>query len=149
MFLLSLFIDFHQLSSLVKSVAHEVVNGGGIVRSVHNHGIRALPHRFQARYPDKQGNRYYWHGRFLSIYYDANPSTLKQVENVLALNEEVLRQTHLRTRSSLDLVNIQREERNPYIRRVLKEQEAHLEAVHHRNETVEQVIEDMRADDGA
>ena len=34
--------DFHQLSSLMKNVAMDVVEGGGIVRGIHNHGIREL-----------------------------------------------------------------------------------------------------------
>ena len=95
-----------------------MVENGGIVRSIRNHGIRDLPHRFRAKYPDMQGNRYYKKGRFVSIYYDASPNTMRQVESVLSLNQVVLRQTHLRTRSKLDYVNIQNEDKNPYIRKV-------------------------------
>lgn len=125
----------------------EVVKGGGIVRAVHNHGIRTLPHRFRAKYADKEGNRYFSKGRFVSIYYDSNPSTMKQVEQTLTMQEEVLRNTHLKARSILDYVNISREERNPYIKQVKGQQALHRSAVRHRNETVEQVIEDMRMDD--
>ena len=132
----------------MKKVSHEVVAGGGIVRAVHNHGIRDLPHRFKAKFPDKQGNRYYLKGRFFSIYYDANPETMRQVEQVLKMDEEVLRNTHLRARSSLDLVNL-REDRNPYIKQVLKEKERHREAVRARIEAVEATIDDMRIDDGS
>jgi ribosomal protein S6 len=130
----------------MKKVSMEVVKGGGIVRAVHNHGIRSLPHRFRAKYADKEGNRYYSKGRFISIYYDSNPATMKQVEQTLTLQEEVLRNTHLKARSILDFVNISREERNPYIREVKKMQALDRAAIHHRNETVEQVIEDMRVD---
>jgi ribosomal protein S6 len=125
----------------------EVVKGGGIVRAIHNHGIRNLPHRFRAKYADKEGNRYYSKGRFISIYYDSNPSTMKQVEQTLTMQEEVLRNTHLKARSVLDYVNISREERNPYISQVKVQQALDRSAIHHRNETVEQVIEDMRMDD--
>ena len=125
----------------------EIVKGGGIVRAVHNHGIRNLPHRFRAKYADKEGVRYYNKGRFISIYYDSNPATMKQVELTLAMQEEVLRNTHLKARSILDFVNITREERNPYITQVKVQQAMDRSAARHRNETVEQVIEDMRMDD--
>ena len=134
------------LTDIVKQASHEIVKGGGIVRAVHNHGIRTLPHRFKARFPDKEGNRYYTKGRFFSVYYDANPTTMKQVEQTLRMEEEVLRSTHLKARSVLDFANV-REDRNPYIKRVLREEEKDRDAIHHRNETVESVIEDMRTDD--
>ena len=114
------------------------------MRGIHNHGIRDLPHRFKAKFADKQGNRYFTRGRFLSIYYDSNPATMRQVETTLTMNEDVLRNTHLKARSVLDYVNIEKEERNPYLRRVKQEEQKERAAVHHRNETVEQVIEDMR-----
>lgn len=102
-----------------------MVDNGGIVRSIRNHGVRDLPHRFRAKYPDTQGNRYYKKGRFISIYYDASPLTMRQVEASISLDEVVLRQTHLRTRSKLDYVNIKNEDKNPYIRKVMQmEQEA-------------------------
>lgn len=133
----------------MKKMALEVVQGGGIVRAVHNHGIRTLPHRFKARYADKEGNRYYRKGRFISVYYDSNPATMKQVEQVLKLEEDVLRNTHLRARSILDYVNITHEGKNPYLKKVKKMEEQHRDAVKHRNETVEQVIDDMRIDDSS
>lgn len=130
----------------MKRVSHEVVKSGGIVRGIHNHGIRDLPHRFKAKYADKEGNRYYQKGRFISVYYDSNPTAMRAVEQILAMDEEVLRNTHLKARSILDYVNIAREERNPYIKEVKRDEQLHLEAVKHRNETVEQVIDDMRTD---
>ena len=131
----------------MKKASLEVVQGGGIVRAIHNHGIRSLPHRFRAKYADKEGNRYYSKGRFISIYYDSNPATMRQVEQVLTMEEEVLRNTHLKARSILDYVNIEREERNPYIKAVKMIQEQDRKLIHYRNEVVEQVIEDMRDDD--
>jgi len=100
----------------------KVVENGGIVRSIRNHGIRDLPHRFRAKYPDTQGNRYYKRGRFVSIYYDASPNTMRQVESSISMNEVVLRQTHLKTPSKLDYVNIEKEDKNPYIRKVMREE---------------------------
>ena len=110
---------FGALTNLMKDVSHKVVGGGGIVRGSRNHGVRDLPHRFKARYPDKLGNRYYKKGRFVSVYYDASPAVLREVESVLRLNEEVLRGTHLKARNKLWYVNIAREDKNPYIQSVL------------------------------
>lgn len=116
------------MTKLVKEVAFKVVESGGIVRGVENHGIRPLPHRFKARHPDREGNRYYEKGRFFSIYYDSNPKTMHSIQSILSKNEEVLRQTHLKVRNKLWYVNIDREEKNPYIQRVLAmEQQAREE----------------------
>lgn len=113
------FQDFNQLTNLVKSISHKVVENGGIVRSIQNHGIRQLPHRFKAKYADREGNRYYEKGRFFSIFYDSNPTVQKEVESILKLDEQVLRNTHLKVRNKLWYVNIAKEEKNPYIQQVL------------------------------
>jgi ribosomal protein S6 len=118
-------LDFHELSALMKRVCLEIVDHGGIVRAIHNHGIRTLPHRFQARYPDKEGNRYYPRGRFVSLYYDSSPVVMRQVEQLLATNEDVvLRNTHLKSQSILDFVNISNEKYNPYLQQVAQQEEA-------------------------
>ena len=119
---------FAALTNLMKDVSMKVVDGGGIVRGIRNHGVRDLPHRFKARYPDKLGNRYYKQGRFVSVYYDASPAVLREVESVLRLNEEVLRGTHLKARNKLWYVNIAREDKNPYIQKVLAMEKAEAAA---------------------
>ena len=111
----------------MKEVALKVVENGGIVRGVENHGIRTLPHRFKAKHPDREGNRYFEKGRFFSIYYDCNPKTMQSIESVLSKKEEVLRQTHLKVRNKLWYVNIDKEEKNPYIKRVLAMEKAKTE----------------------
>jgi len=103
----------------VKGISHKIVDGGGIVRSIRNHGIRDLPHRFKAKYADKEGTRYYKKGRFISVYYDASPQTMKTVERELSMEEQILRNTHLKARSKLDTINTMNEKKNPYIQRVL------------------------------
>jgi ribosomal protein S6 len=105
----------------MKKVSLEVVNHGGIVRSIQNHGIRDIPHRMKAKYADQQGNRYYELGRYISIYYDSNPTTMRQVEQIFNMSEDILRTTHLKARSIVDYVNITKEDRNPYIKEVLKQ----------------------------
>jgi len=116
--------SFSALTNLVKEVALKVVESGGIVRGVENHGVRTLPHRFKAKHPDREGNRYFEKGRFFSIYYDCNPKTMLSIESVLSKKEEVLRQTHLKVRNKLWYVNIDKEEKNPYIQRVLAMEKA-------------------------
>ena len=119
--------DFKSLTAIMKEVSLKVVENGGIVRSVQNHGIRKFPHRFKAKYPDiLTQQRYYEQGRFISFYYDANPSTLKQIETILNMNDQILRHTHLRSRSKLDWVN-HRHDKNPYIQEVLKKDQELLE----------------------
>mmetsp|Transcript_26055 Transcript_26055/g.38557 ORF Transcript_26055/g.38557 Transcript_26055/m.38557 type:complete len:147 (-) Transcript_26055:361-801(-) len=114
--------SFHQLTNLMKNVALQVVENGGIVRGVQNHGIRQLPHRFKAKYPTLDGTRYYDKGRFVSVYYDSSPSVMRQVEKTLTSHEEVLRNTHLKVRNKLWYVNIDREEKNPYIQMVIAQE---------------------------
>jgi ribosomal protein S6 len=131
-----------------------VVENGGIVRSVQNHGLRQFPHRFQAKYPDYlTQQRYYEKGRFISLYYDANPSTLRQVENILNMNDQVLRVTHLRARSKLDYITMEREDKNPYMQRVIREDkereeriQADDEAIATADTPVENLIESIRND---
>ena len=107
---------------MMKQVSHKVVENGGIVRSIQNHGFRQFPHRCRAKYPDYvTQQRYYEKGRFISVYYDANPTTLQQVETLLSRNDQVLRVTHLKASSKLDYITMERDDKNPYIRRVLKQ----------------------------
>ena len=67
--------------------------------------------------PSIQGAR----GRFVSIYYDARPQTMRGVMSILRLDESVLRNTHLKVRNPLWDVNIQNEKKNPYIQRVMRQ----------------------------
>lgn len=96
------------------------------MRSIQNHGIRRLPHRFKGKYADREGNRYYKDGRFFSIYYDANPVVQKEVDGMLKMDEQVLRNTHLKARNKLWFVNIAREDKNPYIQKVKDMEEAEV-----------------------
>ena len=80
----------------MKEVSLKIVNNGGIVRSIQNHGIRQLPHRFKSKYADQEGDRYYEKGRFISVFYDANPNVMRQVQGILNLDDQILRTTHLR-----------------------------------------------------
>lgn len=105
----------------MKEISLKIVKNGGIVRSIQNHGVRQLPHRFRAKYADREGNRYYEKGRFISVFYDANPSVMRQVEDILNLDEQILRNTHLKARNKFMDVNNVRENKNPYIQEILQE----------------------------
>mmetsp|Transcript_8336 Transcript_8336/g.20507 ORF Transcript_8336/g.20507 Transcript_8336/m.20507 type:complete len:168 (+) Transcript_8336:147-650(+) len=118
---------FKALTAIMKEISLKVVENGGIVRSVQNHGLRTFPHRFKAKYPDiLTQQRYYEQGRFISFYYDANPSTLQKIEAILNMNDQVLRHTHLRSRSKLDWIN-HRHDKNPYVQEVLRRDRELLE----------------------
>jgi ribosomal protein S6 len=107
----------------MKEISLKIVNNGGIVRSIQNHGIRQLPHRFKAKYADREGNRYYEKGRFISVFYDANPNVMRQVHGMLNLDDQILRTTHLRASNKFEEVNNLKENKNPYIQEVLEELE--------------------------
>ena len=105
----------------MKQVSHKIVENGGIVRSIQNHGVREFPHRVKAKYPDfRTGQRYYEKGRYISIYYDANPSALQSVETILHRNDDVIRSNHLKARSKLDWVTAQRLDKNFYVQKAMK-----------------------------
>mmetsp|Transcript_7068 Transcript_7068/g.14506 ORF Transcript_7068/g.14506 Transcript_7068/m.14506 type:complete len:155 (+) Transcript_7068:174-638(+) len=123
----SLFTEFWRLSELFKSVSLEVVNRGGIIRGIHNHGIRQAPHRFKAKFADAMGRRYYEKVRFISVYMDCNPQTRQQVQQLLASDENVLRQTHLKARSILDQASELSWRKNPFLKEVLEEIKAEEE----------------------
>lgn len=64
----------------------------------------------------------------MSVYYDASPDVLKEVNTFLKLEEQVLRNTHLKARNKLWYVNIAREDKNPYIQKVAEMEAAAEEA---------------------
>jgi ribosomal protein S6 len=142
----------------MKQVSLKIVDNGGIVRSIQNHGIRQFPHRVQSKYPDyKTGQRYYEKGRYVSLYYDANPATLGEVDKILSMNDQVLRNTHLKARSKLEWITMQRPEKNPYVQRVLRQDELERQtrlaedmaiatAATSGDSVVESLIEDMKQD---
>jgi ribosomal protein S6 len=117
----ALLSDYNTLTALMKEISLKIVNNGGIVRSIQNHGIRQLPHRFKSKYADREGNRYYEKGRFISVFYDANPNVMRQVQGTLNLDDQILRTTHLRASNKFGEVNNLKENKNPYIQQILEE----------------------------
>ena len=117
----ALLSDYNTLTALMKEVSLKIVNNGGIVRSIQNHGIRQLPHRFKSKYADQEGNRYYEKGRFISVFYDANTNVMRQVQGILNLDDQILRTSHLRATNKFGEVNNLKENKNPYIQQILEE----------------------------
>ena len=138
MFFSFFLLEFWRLTELMKKVSHEVVNGGGIVRGIHNHGIRTVPHRFKAAYADQLGRRYYEKVRFVSVYFDCNPATRLATEQVVRLDEHVLRQTHLRARCPFEKMNELKSKKNPWLK-IIHEQE---EAIHGTPKTTKELEEE-------
>ena len=52
----------------------------------------------------EEEQKYHWRARYISSYFDANPKTIKEVERVLRLDENVLRFFTLRPKTQADLI---------------------------------------------
>lgn len=69
------------LTRIFRMVAKNVLEDGGIVRAVTNHGIRVLPYRFHSKHNvSDHESRWFTSGRWVSAYYDVNPSVAKRME---------------------------------------------------------------------
>lgn len=78
------------LTRIFRKVANRVLDEGGNVRAVVNHGIRILPYRFHSKHSVSESeNRWFSSGRWISAYYDAHPAVVKEVE-VRAVNAVVV-----------------------------------------------------------
>lgn len=52
----------------------------------------------------EEEQKYHWRARYISSYFDASPKTVKEVERVLRLDENVLRFFTLRPKTQADLI---------------------------------------------
>lgn len=69
------------LTAIFRRAAALVLQEGGVVRSVANHGIRVLPYRFHSRHDVREGDqRWFGSARWASTYYDASPDVAEQME---------------------------------------------------------------------
>ena len=108
----------------------KIVEEGGIVQAIHNHGIRQCPSRIKAKNPDfVTQQRYYETARYFSIYYESNPTTMSNVSTILerqTIGEDVLRFVHVHATSKTDVLNLpdnvspKTYTKNPYVKRVLQ-----------------------------
>ncbi|TFJ86251.1 hypothetical protein NSK_002459 [Nannochloropsis salina CCMP1776] len=93
-----------ELTSLLKQCATTVLSNGGAMRGFENHGLRALSHRLRNRRAMEEEQKYHWRARYISSYFDVSPDTVKEVERVLRLDENVLRFFTLRPKTQADLI---------------------------------------------
>ena len=69
------------LTNIFRRAAAVILQEGGVVRSVANHGIRVLPYRFHSRHDIKENDdRWFASGRWASAYYDASPAVAEKME---------------------------------------------------------------------
>lgn len=69
------------LTAIFRRAATVILQEGGVVRSVANHGIRVLPYRFHSKHDIKEDDkRWFCSGRWVSAYYDANPAVAQRME---------------------------------------------------------------------
>eukprot|EP00611_Tribonema_gayanum_P023799 TRINITY_DN5088_c0_g1_i2.p2 TRINITY_DN5088_c0_g1~~TRINITY_DN5088_c0_g1_i2.p2 ORF type:complete len:108 (-),score=14.45 TRINITY_DN5088_c0_g1_i2:1590-1913(-) len=83
-----------QLTRLYRRLCNTVLEDGGMVRCVENHGVKDLAYRFRARTAmSGSENRYHTRGRWVSMYFDARPETLDKIDADLKLQDFYLRST--------------------------------------------------------
>uniref|UniRef100_A0A7S2V599 30S ribosomal protein S6, chloroplastic n=1 Tax=Fibrocapsa japonica TaxID=94617 RepID=A0A7S2V599_9STRA len=90
------------LLKTLKACIQVIQKNGGVVRQVENHGIRTLPYRFRSRHASPGEGRYFYFGRFISTFFDASPTTLKELDDILGLDENMLRRTNLKPKSLME-----------------------------------------------
>lgn len=76
-----------RLLEFLRRAAKHVVSRSGNVRRVENWGERQLAYRVRKNQQDHHS------ARFLSVWIDAHPAVLKEVESLARFNRDVLRQT--------------------------------------------------------
>lgn len=84
-----------RLLEFLKRAARHVVSRSGNVRKVENWGERQLAYRV------RKNQQNHFSGRFLSIWIDAHPAVLKEVESLARFNRDVLRQTTFKRKFAL------------------------------------------------
>ncbi|CAM9533199.1 unnamed protein product, partial [Discosporangium mesarthrocarpum] len=102
------------LTRIFRKLASQIVDNGGVVRSVHNHGIRPCPYRFHSKHAVGDESRWFSSGRWVSAYYDANPEIMDRMEKYLWKEDRVLRVTTLKPRVRMDAITSMHSRSNPW-----------------------------------
>jgi small subunit ribosomal protein S6 len=84
-----------RLVDFLKRTARHVVARSGNVRKIENWGERQLAFRV------RKDQRNHHSARFLSLFIDAHPTVLKEVESLSRFNRDVLRQVTFKRKFSL------------------------------------------------
>eukprot|EP01035_Chromulina_nebulosa_P002593 gene2593-3516_t len=103
----------NNLTLLFKKYAATVIETGGTIRSIENHGVRPLPERTKTKFTTPEGLRYYYDARYVSAYIDVSPKGIKDVDRVLKTNENVIRSHLIKAPSCIARINARRFN-NPY-----------------------------------
>lgn len=116
------------LVTMCRRHAKLILDNGGVVRGIENHGVRPLPARAKRysdmieisicdtphltdflppsqlvrKYPTENGERYFVNARFITATFDANPKLLVDVERLLKGDEGVLRFYTSKTKNNID-----------------------------------------------
>eukprot|EP01039_Chlorochromonas_danica_P011117 gene11117-12385_t len=102
------------LTDLFRKYARIVIGQGGVVRSIENHGVRALPERAKRKFVTTDGDRYFWNARYVSAIIDVPSDGLVDVNRFLK-NEEAIIRHHLTRLENNFVVARGKTYRNPYL----------------------------------
>ncbi|CAN0560350.1 unnamed protein product, partial [Ectocarpus sp. 12 AP-2014] len=103
------------LTNIFRRAAAVILEEGGVVRSVANHGVRVLPYRFHSKHDIKEkDDRWFSSGRWASAYYDASPAVAKKMEEQLWAEDKVIRVSTRRPSTKMDRIASTHERSNPW-----------------------------------
>ncbi|CAM9188726.1 unnamed protein product, partial [Choristocarpus tenellus] len=102
------------LTRIFRWVAKAVIDQGGVVRSVHNHGVKPLPYQFHSKHAVGDESRWFSSGRWVSTYFDANPATMQKVEKAVWKEDRVLRVTTIKPSIRMDKITSTHLPSNPW-----------------------------------
>ncbi|CBN74627.1 conserved unknown protein [Ectocarpus siliculosus] len=103
------------LTNIFRRAAAVILEEGGVVRSVANHGVRVLPYRFHSKHDIKEkDDRWFSSGRWASAYYDASPAVAKKMEEQLWAEDKVIRVSTRRPATKMDRIASTHERSNPW-----------------------------------
>ena len=102
------------LVGLFKRHAKTVLENGGVLRGIENHGIKPLPERTKRKYAASDGTRLFWEARFVTASFDASPKCLTEIERLLRNEEGVLRFHFIKRDTTINRIN-SKTYKNPYL----------------------------------
>mmetsp|Transcript_9944 Transcript_9944/g.20273 ORF Transcript_9944/g.20273 Transcript_9944/m.20273 type:complete len:133 (-) Transcript_9944:82-480(-) len=102
------------IAPFVRLLANTIVKDGGVVRTVENLGVRRLPMRRKAKFADREGNRYFDDGRMINMRFDTNPNTLRELQRIVMLQEDVISNTVTREKDWSEYANVKKLKQNRF-----------------------------------
>lgn len=102
------------LVTLFRKHTKTILDNGGVVRGIENHGIRPLLERATRKYAHTDGSRHFWEARYVTVSFDASPSCLQETERMMRMEEGVLRVFTTKVDTHINKVN-SKNFKNPYL----------------------------------